>query len=279
MARITKAMLKRMIENDYTVLYNPMTDEMKATFPVVTVGFLEDIKALHVTVNHQGKMSGFQSLSTTCKCNDICVKRIASALAKMDIDSTKDAKEALRNYIKEHPLATDISICGFCFSDTLQDRQKTMTEPLERNYHILNDGIIHTDWLPVLNVLFFRGESFGDFASVNAVVNMYNLARKNPLVNFTAWTKNPVFFHLAEKQGYSKPNNFKLVLSSQYINRQTVIPEAYKHLIDAVFTVYTEEYARINNITINCGARACLSCLRCYTGYNGTVKVINELLK
>ena len=84
---------------------------------------------------------------------------------------------------------------------------------------------------------------------------------------------------MASKHGYDKPNNFRLVYSSYYINKQSEIPEKFSYLVDAVFTVYTQEYAELNNITINCGARACLSCLRCYRGFDGRVKVINELLK
>ena len=92
--------------------------------------------------------------------------------------------------------------------------------------------------------------------------------------------ENPYFFHKAAKAGYAKPENFKLVLSSQYINVKADIPKEYAYLVDAVFTVYTKEFAKLHNITINCGARACLSCLRCYKDFEtGKVKEVNELLK
>ena len=44
-----------------------------------------------------------------------------------------------------------------------------------------------------------------------------------------------------------------------------------------VFTVYTEKHATDNNITINCGTRKCLNCLKCYK--NNNIVIINELLK
>ena len=278
--RLSKKDVYETMRNDYTLFYKPMPEEIKALFPVVTVQVLEEM-GFHITVNHTGKMIGMQSISTTCKCNDSCLARIAQAYTGLAIgmEDMKAARAELKNYIKENPYATNICICAFCFSDSQQDMQKTMQQPLRRNYEILNNGIIHEDWLPVLNCLYFRGESFGDYASENAAINIMNIAKKNRSVNVTTWTKNPVYFAKAIENGYEKPENFKIVLSSMFINKQTTIAKRYVGIIDAVFTVYTEEYAAKYNIQINCGARACLACLRCYAGYEGKVKVINELLK
>lgn len=276
--RLSKKAIAQAVKADYTLLYAPMPETWRKFYPVLTVSDLDEM-GLHFTVNHTGKMSGMVSLSTTCKCG-LCPNRVKSAFENLGIpyDSKKDALSMLKDFLEENPYRTDVSICGFCFSDTLQDRQKTMTPNLEHNFEILNNGIIHDDWIPVLNCLFFRGESFGDFNSHFAVINFYKIAAKNPVVNVTAWTKNLVFFARAEKMGYKKPENFKLIMSSQYINVQAVIPESMKHLVDAVFTVYTAKYAEKYGIVINCGARACLSCLRCYTNFDG-VKYVNELLK
>ena len=51
--------------------------------------------------------------------------------------------------------------------------------------------------------------------------------------------------------------------------------------IDFVFTVYSASYALENNININCGAKHCLTCLKCYKGMNRNKSVIyiNEILK
>lgn len=266
-----------MVQNDYAMLYRPMPKEFKELFPVVTMEISTEF-GLHFTQKHNGKMAGMNSLSTTCKCNEICKSRIAEAFKAAGIN-TADPKKALKDYIKKNPLATNISICGFCFSDSQQDYMTSMITPLSRNYEILNNGIIHKDWIPTINALYFRGESFGDFASVNAVINFYNLARKNKNVNITAWTKNISFFVKAREAGHKKPKNFKLVFSSRFINNPAVVPENATDLIDAIFTVYTEEYAKLHNIEINCGARACLSCLRCYTGFGKGIKYVNELLK
>lgn len=281
--RLTKKACRKMMLEDYTRFYAPMPEDWKKLFPVMTVAELEEM-GLHFTVNHQGKMAGMISLSTTCKCNDLCIARIASTFSKFgfvaaDKATAAEAKKFLRDYIASHPLATDICICGFCFSDTLQDRQESMKEPLSRNYEILNNGIIHPDWIPTLNALYFRGESFGDFRTVNAVVNFYRIAEKNRGTHCTAWTKNLVFFRKAEEAGYKRPDNFKLILSAHYINARPEVKPENTHLVDAVFTVYTPEYAELHNITINCGARACLACLRCYTLESGNIMYVNELLK
>ena len=266
--RLTKKACYEAVKSDYTLFYKPMPETWKKLFPVVTVDILENF-GLHFTTKHNGKMSGMTSLSTTCKCNPICIKRIECAGRAAEM-------------IKENPLRTDVSICGLCFSDRQQDYMGSMTEPLARNYKILNNGIIRDDWLPVLNVLYFRGESFGDFASVNAVINFANLARKNPDTIFGVWTKNISFFktayYMGKKAGigYPIPLNVIVIQSSRYINRK----DEKSDRADAVFTVYTREYAELHNIPITCGARACLTCLRCYKrcfdlAHNG----INELLK
>lgn len=254
--KLTKKAAYELVKNDYKMFYRPMPAEFKELFPVMSVQVLEEM-GLHCTLNHTGKMIGMQSISTTCKCNEHCVKRIAKAYSDLDIEITdmQSARAALKKYLEEYPLAENVCICAMCFSDSQQDMQKTMQIPLKRNYEILNNGIIHSDWLPALNCLYFRGESFGDFASANAAANVMNIARKNPLVNVTTWTKNLIYFDQAVKAGYNKPDNFKIIYSSPLINKVVKIPQKYRYLVNAVFTVFTEKYAALHNITINCGAR------------------------
>lgn len=275
--KLTRKAAYEMVKANYTMMYKPMPKEIRELFPVVTMEIASEF-GLHFTEKHNGKMSGMFSLSTTCKCNDICKARIQAAFEIAGIN-TGDPKKALRELIKSNPLATNISICGFCFSDSQQDYMTSMTAPLSRNFEILNNGVIHKDWLPVINALYFRGESFGDFASVNAVINFYNLARKNRNTHVTAWTKNINFFVAARDAGHKKPANFKLVYSSRFVNKQATIPEKADGLVNAIFTVYTKEYAAKHDIKINCGARSCLNCLRCYSGYGKDIKIINEELK
>lgn len=273
MSKVSREMIIDAVKNDYRFLYSPMPEEWKKVVPVVTVDFLTAC-GLHFTTKHTGKMSGMISLSTTCKCNNICKNRIKKALEKVsNSNDRKAAKKAIAAAIKADPYRTDFSICGFCFSDSQQDKFSWMVDPLAHNFEILNNGIIHSDWLPILNSLYFRFESFGDYASKNSAINTFNIAAKNPLVNCAAWTKNPRFFEKAILSGYGKPDNLSLILSSQFINKPTKNNSMF---IDRVFTVYTPEYAERHNININCGARSCMNCLKCY---KSNVVTVSELLK
>lgn len=282
--RLTKEMVKAVLKADYTLLYRPMEPEIKALFPVFTMSDSNEVFGLHFTLNHTGKMSGMNGLSTTCKLG-ICPDRVQAAfrLVRPDFDietagkeEVADARKALNGYIKKNPLATDASICGFCFSDKMQDYRKEMVPVLARNFEILNNGVINSDWLPVLNSLYFRGESFGDFASVNSVINFCNLCRKNPQTTVTVWTKNPAFFYLAFKR-MPKPENMIIVLSSEKINQKRTIDSRFSWFIDKTFTVYTKKFSSEYNVNVNCGARSCLGCLNCYK--KDGVTEISELLK
>jgi hypothetical protein len=97
---------------------------------------------------------------------------------------------------------------------------------------------------------------------------------KNPRVKFALWTKNPDYIAEAIADGYEKPANLNIVLSSLFVNveRRKAFDFVYK-----VFTVYDPEYIEKNGVEINCGARSCFNCGLCYEK-NG-VEVINEKLK
>ena len=270
---ISKKEIREAIKADYTILYKPMPETWENVLPVVTIDFLTEC-GLHFTTKHTGKMSGMISLSTTCKTNNLCKKRIETALNNACPGADKKtAKKALAKLIKENPYRTDISICGFCFSDSQQDMFTSMEKPLAHNADILNNGVIDESWIPIINALYFRFEAFGDFASKNSAINCINIARKNPSVNCAAWSKNMMFFKKAIFSGYGKPENLSLILSSQFINKAA---KNSFEFVDRVFTVYTPEFAERYGVKINCGARACLSCLRCY---HGSASVISELLK
>lgn len=284
--RYTKKLVKEMLAANPEMLYAPMPKEIRELFPVSTVDICSEYYGLHFTTKHNAKMSGFHSISTTCKKGK-CPARVQAAFRLVIPDfniktatkeDIKKARKLLEEYVKENPEAKNVSICGFCFSDRQQDIMTNMTDPLSRNYKILNGGIIHTDWLPIINSLYFRIESFGDFASVNAVINVMNLIKKNPLVFFGVWSKNPGYFHKYFGGNASlKPVNCNILLSGQYINKVPSIPSKYAYFIDKTFTVFTKVYANKNSVCINCGARACLGCLKCYT--KNDVTEIREMLK
>lgn len=188
---------------------------------------------LHYTVNHNGKMQGMESLSTSCTVNELCKKRHTEGN----------------------------SICAHCFSFRMSSLWKTLNGPLIENTRILTSSILDKSVLPTISVRQFRFESFGDLNNWIQVANYFNLCRVNPEVRFALWTKNPWFIEEAIKNGYKKPRNLQIVLSSALINVET---SPRYDFVDKVFTVFDKEYIKQNDVDINCGARSCVKCGLCY---------------
>lgn len=198
---------------------------------------------IHVTEKHSGKMAGMQSISTSCKVNPNC-----------------------RKYAKIKG-----SICEKCYADSQLSRWPSMQPCLERNTELLTKSILPIEELPVINVLYFRFESFGDLHNTTQLINYFNICKKNPGVKFALWTKNP---HIVKEVADQKPKNLQIVLSSLMMN--TEIDISNMPYIDKVFTVYDKKTIEERNIKINCGANSCLACHKCY---EKGCKVINEKLK
>lgn len=202
---------------------------------------------LHFTLNHTGKMAGIHSLSTSCKGNAQCQKNAQ---------------------IKG-------SICEHCFSFAMMKRYTNLDGCMQRNAEILRAGIIPDDQWPITTGQIFRLESFGDLGNWEQAANYLNFARLNPQTQFSLYTKNPRFIAEAIRRGFEKPANLVIVYSSLFLNAQARPPYPF---IDKVFTVYdSEEKAPAG---INCGARSCFTCRRCYRASKpGEVEQIAELLK
>lgn len=202
---------------------------------------------LHFTTQHTGKMKGMYSLSTACSVNPQCQRN-----SKIEG-----------------------SICSKCFAIKQMKRYPNMRDPFEKNFKILTESILDDSVLPYTNCLFFRLESFGDLGSPIQAANYFNLARKNPQTKFALWTKNPKFIAQAIEMGYSKPDNIQIIYSSLFINKRNVPKMDF---IDKVFTVFEKGK---EDSPINCGAKCCYTCHRCYDRNPKGVKVgiINETLK
>lgn len=209
---------------------------------------------INVCINHTGKMAGMYSISTSCTLNKYCLER------------AKNPE----------------SICADCFAQTMFKNPwyKWTLKRCEHNTHVLTTSILDVDDLPLINAFAFRLESFGDIQNTNQVVNYFNICNLNNRVTFALWTKNPFIIANAIRDGHAKPENLIIIYSSPLKDKpvslakiQSVFP-----FVDKVFTVWTtKENASEHNVNINCGARACLKCLRCYT--KGGENEIAELLK
>jgi ribosomal protein L40E len=190
-------------------------------------------------------MKGMVSLSTSCKTNPYCEKHSK----------------------------VDGSVCQKCYAQRQMKMYKNMSECFERNAEILTNQILKEEDLPVINVLYFRFEAFGDIMNETQVINYFNICKKNPEVHFALWTKNP---HLIVNVAYQKPDNLVILASSLYINKPLDLKDKFP-FIDKIFTVYDKETIEKEGIDINCGARNCLQCHKCYQ--HNEIKYINERLK
>lgn len=208
-----------------------------------------DLGGVHYTTGHTGKMEGLQSLSTSVALNPHCIKRQSNGN----------------------------SICSKCFAAVLAKRYQGLNKCLSSNTEILTASVLPFEVLPLIPVKYFRFEAFGDIINANQIINYFNIARKNPDTLCALWTKNPHIVARAIAAGHEKPANLQIVLSSPLINRP--IKSTKYDFIDKIFTVYDKEGAKAVNI--NCGARSCLACGRCYRPNPAGVAVqyVNELLK
>lgn len=204
------------------------------------------ISGLHFTTNHSGKMAGMVSISTSVTTNERCAKNAQ---------------------IKG-------SICEKCFAAKQMKVFPSMEKPMVENQRILTSEVLPLEKLPTINNLYFRFEAFGDLNNATQVKNYFNICYKNPKVKFALWTKNPDYIAEAIADGYKKPKNLNIVLSSLFLNKQrrTLFP-----FVDKIFTVYDPATIEAENITINCGANNCFSCGLCYE--KNSVVFINEKLK
>lgn len=213
---------------------------------ILTINKAKKVTGIHYTTKHTGKMDGMMSLSTSVLCNPYC-----QAYAK-DPDR----------------------ICSKCYAATQMKCYTSMQKCFEKNTEILTTKLLGEDEIPLINAAYFRFEAFGDIQNVTQVTNYFNICKRNPHVKFALWSKNPWIINDAINSGVDKPKNLQIVYSSPYINQ-------YKNpgysFVDKVFTVYDKKFAEQNGIDINCGARSCLACHKCYESNN--VTEVNELLK
>ena len=197
---------------------------------------------VHVSDSMSGKMAGIPSISSSCLCNPICIQRM------------KDGN----------------SVCAHCFAEATLTRYKAAGAAMESNYKLLTDSVLPLEMLPVFcNVSIARIESFGDVANVTQAINYANICKVNPNVRFAWWTKNAAILKRAFDL-IGKPANVVVIESAPKLDTEITASNEY---VDKTFTVYT----KADPDFINCGARCCATCRRCYSF--DTEKAVHELLK
>ena len=217
------------------------TDNTGRAWNMLKSKYASNLSPIHVSDDMTGKMEGIPSISTSCLVNPICKARMENGE----------------------------SVCAHCFAAATLSRYTACGQHAENNFHLLNAEVLPLEMLPRFrNVAIVRIESFGDVASVEQVINYINIAKVNPYITFAAWTKNAWLWNEAiEKVG--KPENLSLVYSSFRLNTPAEAKEYFTkdgaNNFDHVFTVYDKPTCSFyGEGFVNCGARDCASCRRCY---------------
>lgn len=205
-------------------------------------------KKLHIT-KHKGKMTGIDSISTSCLINPYCIAR-------------REQKG---------------TVCQKCYAKKYLLLRPSLRDKMAINSELLTFQVLKDSELPILNNLVFRLESFGDLYNDIQLINYINLCNKNPHTMFALWTKNiHICSQVFDDMKVEKPNNLVIIYSSPLLNKKDMNFE-YVTYVDHVFTVYQKKFAKDNDIQINCGANKCIECLKCYA--KDTDFYINEILK
>lgn len=229
----------------------PETIRTDKTYPI------NEIIKQCICDNHDGKMAGMLSISTSIVWN-------ASCTAKRKINTL---------------------VCSKCYSAALNDQRKGLDIKTKVNHLILNYRRYKVSEMPTLNALMFRFEAFADLSSDIQAWNYLALVLHNPLVNFGLWTKNPwhLYNAIMKYNNGKKPKNLQVLYSSPVINqccanalKMYILPGSVP-MIDKVFTVYTAEFAIEHGIKIQCGNSVCIECKTCY--FKNRVKLVNEVIK
>lgn len=222
--------------------------ETETKMPKVTGNLKSElVNGIWITGHSEGqKMEGRRSISTSVLKNAFCQSR----------QKCKD------------------SVCSKCYANAHLKKCKALEEHLTDNLELLSGSVIPMENLPVLPDKLFRFESFGDLMNEVHFINYVNIAKKNPQTNFALWTKNFEIVNRVLKY-MDKPENLFLIASSYEVNKKE--DPASLGNFDKIFTVYNYEFAKENNVSINCGVRDCKDCNLCYT--RNSVTEINEILK
>lgn len=205
------------------------------------------------TTNHAGKMAGMWSFSTNSATCAGCNAR------------------------RKNPL----TVCANCYAADYIALRPALGEKLDRNTALVCTEVLPAEAFPYVNCKVFRFEAFGETRNAIQAENYMRWAEKNPETTFSVWTKEPRHYAKAMQDNgrETTPDNFILIYSSPFINDSStagLLPE-YDFIIDKVFTVYAAEYALRYGVNINCGARNCAQCGKCYNWASD--RYIGEVLK
>ena len=159
-------------------------------------------------------------------------------------------------------------ICTDCYSyRMLSTYRKTCTDAFEHNSQLLQNPV-HWDDLPRIHTLRLRINAHGELINMNHMVNIHNIASKNPDTVVALWTKRKDIIRKYHQQ-YTQPDNLILVFSNPI--KDNVMPNAPEGF-NKVFNNVTGADARAN-----CTGQKCADCLMCYTPDNDTECIVEHV--
>lgn len=252
------------------------------TFPTFSGTTTINVSPIFVSESLDYKMKGMPAIGTACAVGELCIekmskakdlkdkkkaleKKAAALLAFADRNDAKGRREIAAAYRKEAAETTKeaarirVPICAYCFANRSHWDAAVAGA---RNLSVLSAAVLDISDLPIFgNVRMVRFEWGGDVQNVTQARNYIRIAKANPGVVFAWWSKNLTIINRAIKLE-GRPENVVFIQSSFYTDK---IDKPRYDWVDKVFTVWTsEETASAAGVAINCGARHCVSCSRCY---------------
>lgn len=188
-----------------------------------------------------GKLNGIPAINTNTVTNDFCQK-----------------------------MQQGDNICKDCYSQSMLTKSRKNCQPsFQRNSDLLSATVLPLKDLPVTNSAWFRFNGHGELINMTHLINLSNIAWKNPQTNFALWTKRKnLIKKYLDKEGFF-PKNLILIYSNPKVNSIIQVPK-YFH---KVFNVLAKD----NPVKGNCTGQKCMDCLRCYRHEGDSI--INEHIK
>ena len=203
------------------------------------------VSTIHIS-KMTGKLDGFKAISSNTITNPYCVKQNQSS--------------------------DNENICTKCYSHTmLKSYRKNMQPSLERNSQALSTSILPSEQLPMIMEAFFRFNAHGELINETHLINLVNIAVKNPHCNFALWTKrNDIISKYFVNN--DKPKNLILIFSNSKISKVLNKPPRF---FDKTFNnVLEHEFVESQN----CTGQQCKNCLLCYK-HNDVSTIIEKVKK
>ena len=162
------------------------------------------------------------------------------------------------------------SICAQCYSQSMLSGYRRNCAPaFERNSNRLSESDLSESQLPrIRRNDIARFHAHGELINLRHMVNLLRIARKNPRVTFGFWTKRRDIVGRFFRSGRTLPANVVLIYSNPRVDQPCALPQHFHK----VLSVVTRDTGNVN-----CGARRCDTCRRCYRR-DGETQVV-ELIK